>query len=100
MQEAQVWFPVHAATASLLEFPDGSADKESACNAGDIGDEGLVPGLELFPREGNGNHSGILVWKILWTEEPDGQQSHGLQRVEHDWVTKHTHMVYHIDWFV
>jgi len=44
-----------------LEFPDGSADKESACNAGDIGDVGLIPVLERFSREGNGNHSGILV---------------------------------------
>ena len=32
-------------------------------------------------------HSSILAWKISWTEEPDGLQSRGLQRVEHDWVT-------------
>ena len=24
-------------------------------------------------------HSSILAWKILWTEEPDGLQSPGLQ---------------------
>ena len=29
-------------------------------------------------------HSSILVWKITWTEEPDGLQSMGSQRVEHD----------------
>ena len=29
-------------------------------------------------------HSSILVWKILWTEEPRGLQSMGLQRVGHD----------------
>ena len=29
-------------------------------------------------------HSSILAWKISWTEEPDGLQSRGLQRVEHD----------------
>ena len=28
--------------------------------------------------------SSILVGEILWTEEPDGQQSIGLQRVGHD----------------
>ena len=32
-------------------------------------------------------HSSILTWKIPWTEEPDGLQSIGSQRVEHNWVT-------------
>ena len=32
-------------------------------------------------------HLSILAWKILWTEEPDGLQSMGSQRVGHDWVT-------------
>ena len=29
-------------------------------------------------------HSSILAWKILWTKEPGGLQSMGLQRIEHD----------------
>ena len=29
-------------------------------------------------------HSSILVWAILWPEEPGGLQSTGLQRVRHD----------------
>ena len=29
-------------------------------------------------------HSSILAWKIPWTEESDGLQSMGLQRVEHN----------------
>ena len=29
-------------------------------------------------------HSGILAWRIPWTEEPGGLQSVGLQRVRHD----------------
>ena len=33
-------------------------------------------------------HSGILAWEIPWTEEPEGLQSMGLQRVGHDLVTK------------
>ena len=33
-------------------------------------------------------HSSILAWKIPWTEESGGLQSMGLQRVEHDLVTK------------
>ena len=37
-------------------------------------------------------HSSILAWRTPWTEEPDGLQSTGLQRVGHDGVTK-IHMV-------
>ena len=33
-------------------------------------------------------HSSILVWKILWIEEPGRLQSKGLQRLGHDWATK------------
>ena len=29
-------------------------------------------------------HSSILVWEIPWTEEPDGLQFMGSQRVRHD----------------
>ena len=29
-------------------------------------------------------HSGILAWKIPWTEEPGGLWSMGLQRAGHD----------------
>ena len=29
-------------------------------------------------------HSSILAWRIPWTEEPDGLQSMGSQRVGHD----------------
>ena len=34
---------------------NGSVGKESACNAGDIGDARLIPGLGRAPGEGNGN---------------------------------------------
>ena len=33
-------------------IPGGSAGKESACNAGDLG---LIPGSGRFPGEGSGN---------------------------------------------
>ena len=29
-------------------------------------------------------HSSILTWRIPWTEEPDGLQSMGSQRVGHN----------------
>ena len=32
-------------------------------------------------------HSGILAWRIPWTEEPGGLQSIGMQRFEHDQET-------------
>ena len=35
-----------------MHFPGGSDDKESACNAGDLG---LIPGSEKSPGEGKGN---------------------------------------------
>ena len=36
-------------------FPHGSDSKESACNAGDAGDMGQIPGLGRFLGVGNGN---------------------------------------------
>ena len=43
-------------------------------------------------EEGMATHSSILAWRIPWTEEPDGLQSIGLQRVGHDWGDlAHTH---------
>ena len=42
-------------TPVFLGFPCGSVGKESACNAGDTGDNGSIPGLGKYPRGGNGN---------------------------------------------
>ena len=39
-------------------FPGGSDDKESTCNAGDLGS---IPALE----KGMAIHSSILAWRIL-----------------------------------
>ena len=35
-------------------------------------------------EKGMKTHSSILAWRIPWTEEPDGLQSIGSQRVGHD----------------
>ena len=35
-------------------------------------------------EKGMVTHSGILAWKIPWTEKPGGLQSLELQRVRHD----------------
>ena len=37
-------------------------------------------------------HASILAWRIPWTEEPDGLQSVGSQRVGRDWVTEHKYV--------
>ena len=75
----------------VMGFPGGSDDKESTCNAGDLGS---IPRLGRSPGEGNplsqldagkkATHSSVLVWRIPWTEEPGGLQSMGSQRVGHD----------------
>jgi len=48
--------------------------------------ETWVPSLgqeDLLEKE-MATHSGILAWRIPWTEEPGGLQPMGLQRVRHD----------------
>ena len=56
----------------FLGYLGGLVVKNLPTNAGDIGS---IPGLGRFPGEGNGNHSSILAWRILWTEEPSWPQS-------------------------
>ena len=47
------------------------------------------------------SHSSILSWEILWTEEPDGLQSMGSQRVGQDWATHtHTHTHTHTNIYI
>ena len=65
----------------LKGFPGGSDGKESACKAEDLG---LIPESGRSPGEGNGYPLHSLAWEIPWTEEPDGLQSIGSQRVRHD----------------
>ena len=38
-------------------------------------------------EKGMAAHSIILAWRIPWTEEPDGLESMGSQRVRHNWMT-------------
>ena len=46
-------------TCKGMGFPGGSAGKESACNAGDLGFDPL--------EKGKATHSSILAWRIPWT---------------------------------
>ena len=54
-----------------LGFSGGSAGKESACNAGDLGS---IPGLGRSPREGTVTHSSILAYRIPWMVQSMGSQ--------------------------
>ena len=51
-------------TKLQLGFPDSSAGKESACNAGDLGS---TVGWEDPLEKGKATHSSILAWRISWT---------------------------------
>ena len=42
-------------------------------------------------KEEMATHSSILAWRIPWTEEPGRLQPLGLQKLEHDLATEHTH---------
>ena len=48
------------------------------------GEVGSIPGSGRSPEEGNGNPLQYSYLENLWTEEPEGLQSMGLQRVGHD----------------
>ena len=47
-------------------------------------------GQEDTLEEKMATHFSFLAWIIPWTEELGGLQSMGLQRIGHDWATKHS----------
>ena len=65
-------------------FPGGASGKEPACQCRRC-KRFRYPGSGRFLGGGMTTHSSILPWRISWTEEPDGLQSIGSQRVRHDW---------------
>ena len=44
--------------------------KSPPADAGDVRDTGSIPEQEDPLGEGLATHSGILAWRIPWTEEP------------------------------
>ena len=55
---ACVWVCIWYVFGCVWAFPGGSAGKESACNAGDLGS---IPGLGRSLGEGKATHSSILA---------------------------------------
>ena len=68
---------------SVSDIPDGASGKEPACQCRRLRDTGSIPGSEDPLEEGKATHASILACRIPWTEEPDGLQSIGSQRVRH-----------------
>ena len=64
-------------TPVFLGFLGGSAGKESACKAGDLG---LIPGLGRFPGKGKG-------YPLQYSGVENSMNCIGSQRVGHDWAT-------------
>ena len=71
-------------------FPDGSVSEESASNAGDTGDAGLIPGLSRSPGGGNGNSLQYSCPENPTAEERGGLQCRGSHRLRHDGVSEHS----------
>ena len=55
-----------------MSFPDSSAGKESACNAGEVGSN---LGCEDPLEKGKATHFSILFWRTPWTVQSMGSQS-------------------------
>ena len=77
------WGLIHPYSSNVGGFSGGSDNKESVCNAGDLC---LIPGSGKSHGEWNGNPL-QYSWRIPHTEETNGLQSIGSQRVGHDWAT-------------
>ena len=75
---------------SQMGLPGGTNGKESACQCRERKRPMSNPWSGRFPKVENANGSSILAWKILWTEEPGGLQSTGLQRVGCNWIQRLT----------
>ena len=61
----------------LRVFPGGTSDKEPACHYRSHEMQVWSLGQEDSLEEGMATHSGILAWRIPWTEEPGGLRSIG-----------------------
>ena len=61
-------------------FPGGSVVKNLPANAGDAGDEGLIPGLGRSHRKKWQTHSSIITWKNLMDRGAWLATAHGVAK--------------------
>ena len=64
-------YPCLLSSPPRRDFPGGSDDKESACNAEDLSS---IPGSGRCLEKGMEIYYRILARRIAWTEEPSGLQ--------------------------
>ena len=86
LYKAKYCFIVYIYIKSNADDSDG---KEYACNAG--GPSSAFNQEDSLEKEMT-VYSSIFAWDILWTEEPGGLQSMGLQRVGYNCVTNTVHI--------
>ena len=83
---------VHGVTRSRTQLSDwtelnntGSDSKESACNVGDLSS---IPGSKDTLEKEKATQSGILAWRIPWSEEPGRLPSIGCKESDMtEWLT-------------
>ena len=61
----------------LRGFQGALVVKNPPADAGEVRDEGSIPGWKAPLEEGMATHSSILAWRIPWTEEAGRLQSMG-----------------------
>ena len=71
----------------IRSFPGGASGKESSCQCKIHKRLNFDPWVMRIPWSRKmAPHSSILVWKIPWTEEPDGLHCMGPQRLWYNWA--------------
>ena len=70
--------------APVLGFQVVLVVKNPSASIGDSRGAGSIPGSGSLVQTEMATHSSILAWKMPWTEEPEGLQSMGWQRVRHE----------------
>ena len=73
----------------VSRLPRWLTGKQSACQAGDPEDAGLIPWVDPLEKK-VAAHSSILAWETPWTEATSGLQFMGRrsQKVRHNLATK------------
>ena len=73
-----------------LQYSWASLVAQTVKNPPQYGRPGLDPWVEKIPWRAWQPTPVFLPGESPWTEEPGGPQPFGLQRVRHDWTTKHS----------
>ena len=79
---------IYRSVTQISGFPDSSDSIESACNVEDLAS---IPGAGRSLEKEMAIHSGILAWRIPWTEEPGKAPVHGVAKSRTRLSNSHTH---------